>query len=63
VAGFNTNLFDLTLSGNIRLDNLTIIPEIRLDGSKDPLFYKNSDTGTPTAKGTGTFILAATYHF
>jgi hypothetical protein len=63
VAGFYTNIFDFTLSGNIRIDNLTIIPEFRIDAAKDPIFYKNSDTFSPTAKSTGTFILAATYHF
>lgn len=63
VAGFGTNIFDATLSGNIRIDNLTIIPEIRFDAAKDPLFFKNSDAFGPTAKGTGSFILAATYHF
>ena len=63
VAGFYTNIFDFTLSGNIRIDNLTIIPEFRVDSAKDPIFYKNTDTFSPTAKSTGTFILAATYHF
>jgi hypothetical protein len=63
VAGFGTTIYDVTLSGNIRIDNLTIIPEFRLDASKNPLFFKNSDTDFPTAKSTGTFILATTYHF
>lgn len=63
VAGFGTDITDFTLSGNIRLDNLTIIPEFRIDAAKNPLFYKNSDTFLPTAKSTGSFILAATYHF
>ncbi len=63
VAGFGTDIFDFTLSGNIRIDNLTIIPEFRVDAAKDPLFFKNSDTFFPTAKSTGTFILGATYHF
>lgn len=63
VAGFGTDIFDATLSANIHIDNLTIIPEFRLDTSKDPIFYKNSDGLAPSAKGTGTFILAATYHF
>jgi hypothetical protein len=63
VAGFGTNIFDFTLSGNIRIDNLTIIPEFRVDAAKDPIFFKNSDGFLPTAKSTGTFILAATYHF
>jgi Putative beta-barrel porin-2, OmpL-like. bbp2 len=62
-GSFGTSIFDLTLSGNVKIDNLTIIPEFRLDSAKDPLFFKNSDTFFPTAKSTGTFILGATYHF
>ncbi|TAL40475.1 MAG: porin [Chitinophagaceae bacterium] len=63
VAGFGTDIYDLTLSGNIHLDNLTIIPEFRIDGAKDPIFYKNSDLLIPTAKSSGSFILAAAFHF
>jgi Putative beta-barrel porin-2, OmpL-like. bbp2 len=63
VAGLGTSLFDATLSANFRIDNLTIIPEFRLDSAKDLLFYKNSDTEDPSSKSTGSFILAATYHF
>lgn len=63
VAGFYNKIFDVTLSGNIHLGNLTIIPEFRVDSGKEPLFYKNEDTDLPTAKSTGSFILAATYHF
>jgi hypothetical protein len=63
VAGFGTNIYDLTLSGNIHIDNLTIIPEFRLDGAKDAAFFKNADSFSPTLKGTGTFILGATWHF
>jgi len=63
VAGFYNKIFDFTLSGNIRLGNLTIIPEFRVDSGKEPLFFKNEDTDAPTAKSTGSFILAATYHF
>jgi hypothetical protein len=64
VAGFHTNIYDLTLSGNIRINNLTIIPEFRLDAAKDPIFFTNTDmAGDPTAKSAGSFILAATYHF
>jgi hypothetical protein len=63
VAGLGTTIFDFTLSGNIHIDNLTIIPEFRVDGAKDPIFYKNADKLLPSAKSTGTFILGATYHF
>jgi len=58
-----TSIFAATLSANIKVDNLTIIPEFRLDSAKDPYFFKNSDTDAPSSKGTGSFILAATYHF
>ena len=63
VAGFGTNLYDVTLSAGIHIDNLTIVPEFRLDGARDPIFYKNSDTVSPTAKTTGSFILGAHFHF
>lgn len=63
VAGFGTNIFDFTLTGNIHIDNLTIMPELRIDGAKDPIFFKNSDTANPSAKSTGTFILGAAFHF
>jgi len=56
-------IFDFTLSGNIHIDNLTIIPEFRLDTAEEPIFFKNADTDFPTAKSTGTFVLGATYHF
>jgi hypothetical protein len=63
VAGFYNKIFDFTLSGNIRLGNLTIIPEFRVDSGEEPLFFKNEDGDFPSAKSTGSFILAATYHF
>ena len=63
IAGFGTNIFDFTLTGNIHIDNLTIMPEFRIDGAKDPIFYKNSDKLFPTAKSTGAFILGAAFHF
>ncbi len=61
VGGFGENkIFDFTLSGNIRIDNLTIIPELRLDMGEEPIFFKNTGEAV---KNTGTFLLAATYHF
>ena len=59
--GISTSLFVPTLSANIKIDNLTIIPEVRLDNAKDDfLFSKSSGAAT---KSAGSFILAATYKF
>ncbi len=58
--GLNTSVFVPTLSANIKIDNLTIIPEVRLDNAKDNLFTKSTGAGTKT---DGSFILAATYKF
>lgn len=55
-----TNVFASTLSANFRIDNLTIIPEFRLDNASDPVFSKS--TGL-TTKSTQSLILAAVYHF
>ena len=55
-----TSIFDVTLSPNFKVGNLTIIPELRLDAGKDEIFEKSDGTGT---KSTVTFLLAATYHF
>lgn len=64
VAGFGTDIFDATLSFDIHIDNLTIIPEFRLDAGKDPIFFRKDDpANAPSAKSTGSFILGATYHF
>ncbi len=60
VAAPATSIFDVTLSPNFRIGNLTIIPELRLDAGKDEIF-KTSDND-PT-KSTVTGLLAATYHF
>ncbi|HTE29329.1 MAG TPA: outer membrane beta-barrel protein [Chryseolinea sp.] len=54
------NVFAPTLSANFKIDNLTIIPEFRFDNAGNSVFYKNT---TETSKSTGSFILAATYHF
>lgn len=62
-AGIGTNIFDATLSANIRIGNLTIIPEFRTDAAKDAIFYTNTDKLQPTSRNTGSFILAATFHF
>jgi len=59
-TGKATSVTATTLSGNIHFDNLTIIPEFRLDNSKEAIFTKNPNE---MVKSTGTFILAATWHF
>ncbi len=55
-----SSIFDVTLSPNFRMGNLTFIPELRIDAAKDPVFEKNDNSST---KSTVTGILAATYHF
>jgi hypothetical protein len=55
-------MFAPTLSFNFKVDNLTIIPEFRLDNAGNEVFYKNATSPT-LSKSTGSFILAATYHF
>ena len=54
------NSFAPTLSANFKIDNLTIIPEIRFDKTGNSLFYKNA---AETSKSTGSFLIAAVYHF
>ena len=58
--GFGSNVFDITLSPNFRIGNLTIIPELRLDNAKDEIFSDKDGNGT---KSTFTGLIAATYHF
>ena len=60
LTGIGSSIFQTTLSANIHLDNLTLIPEIRLDNAKDNLFTKGDGKGT---KSNGSFILAAVYKF
>jgi hypothetical protein len=59
--GFNSSLFVPTLSANIKIGGLTIIPELRLDSSSDEeLFVKRDGSGS---KSTLTGLLAAVYKF
>jgi len=60
VAAPASGIFNVTLSPNFKIGNLTIIPELRLDAGKDEIFFDHD--GNPT-KSTFTGILAATYHF
>jgi hypothetical protein len=54
------HVFAPTLSTNFKIDNLTIIPEFRLDKAGNQTFYKS---GTGNTNSTGSFVLAASYHF
>lgn len=60
VAGLNSGVFENTLSANIKVSNLTIIPELRLDNASQSIFRKNNDDVT---KSTATAVLAAVYSF
>jgi len=60
VAGVGASVVQTTLSGNIHIDNLTIIPEIRLDNASNTIFSKSTGVGT---KNDASFILAAVYKF
>jgi len=53
-------VFAPTLSANFKIDNLTIIPEFRFDNAGNAVFFKNA---SELSKSTGSFIVAATYHF
>jgi hypothetical protein len=55
-----TSVFATTLSGNFKVNGLTIIPELRIDSGKNAIFTKNDGKST---KSTGAFILAAVYSF
>lgn len=55
-----TSVFAVTLSGNVKIDNLLIIPEFRLDAAKDAIFVKNNNE---LVKSSGSFIVAVAYHF
>jgi hypothetical protein len=49
-----------TLSGNIRLGNLTLVPELRCDFAKGQIFTDSKGAGT---KNIASVIFAATYKF
>ncbi len=54
------HVFAPTLSFNFKVDNLTVIPEFRLDNAGNEVFAKNA---TGFTKSTGSVVLAAVYHF
>jgi hypothetical protein len=54
------HVFETTLSANFKINNLTIIPELRLDNASQEIFTKHSGATTKTAT---TALLAAVYKF
>ena len=54
------HVFAPTLSGNFKINNLIIIPEIRFDNAGNSIFYKNANT---TSTSASSFVLAVVYHF
>jgi len=53
-------IFATTLSANVKVDALTIIPELRLDNATGAVFSKGTGAAT---KSTASFILAVVYKF
>lgn len=56
----DASIFATTLSANFRINNLTIIPELRLDAASKEIFEKHDGTRT---KSSPVGLLAAVYKF
>ncbi|HEA29910.1 MAG TPA: porin [Leeuwenhoekiella sp.] len=56
----DANVFAVTLSGNINIGDLTLIPELRLDTASEDAFL---DRDLESQKSLGSFVLAAVYSF
>jgi hypothetical protein len=54
------NVFATTLSANIKAENLTFIPEFRLDRATEGIFTKSSGA---SAKSAASILFAAIYSF
>lgn len=54
------SVFATTLSANIKADNLTLIPEFRLDRASQGIFTKSNGQST---KSSANFLVAAVYQF
>jgi len=54
------NIFANTLSANFRIDNLTIIPEFRIDNASQEIFVKKDGASTKSAANV---LVAAVYSF
>lgn len=53
-------IFATTLSANFKVENLTLIPEFRLDNASEDIFSKSNGSAT---KSAASFLIAATYTF
>ncbi|MFM6975292.1 MAG: outer membrane beta-barrel protein [Sphingobacteriaceae bacterium] len=58
--GTAASVFATTLSANFKVDNLTIIPEIRLESASESVFVKSNGAVTSSS---GNFLVAAVYKF
>ncbi|MGV6829174.1 MAG: outer membrane beta-barrel protein [Flavobacteriales bacterium] len=61
-TGMKSNVFATTLSANIKIGDLTIIPELRLDSSSDDSSYF-LDKNSLAQKSLSSFLLATVYKF
>ncbi len=59
-GAFATNIFANTLSLNYKIHKLTILPELRIESAKDPIYLNKEGNA---ANKSASFILAAIYKF
>jgi hypothetical protein len=59
-AGVGASIFQNTLSMNIHLNKLTLIPELRVETASDKVFANAKNVATT---GAGNFLIAAVYKF
>lgn len=60
--GGNGSVFDITFSGNYKVGNMTIIPEIRFDAFSDDIVVTDAIAGD-VSSSLASFVLAAVYGF
>ena len=60
IAPKGGNVFATTLSFNFKVDNLTLIPELRFESASQPIFTKTSGALTDNSSS---ILLAAVYTF
>lgn len=61
--GSDTDIFDLTLSANYKIGNLTLIPEIRLDAFSEDVVIPDYSKPMENQSSLASFVLAAVYGF